>query len=489
MSMLTREFNYMRKSQRVDIPLLVRLGGKIYKTSDWSLTGLGMLDYEGEISPGEVREMKLVLPIVGASLHIDVQAVCRNVRGGITGFEFIDLSSRHKRVLRHYIELSLEGKLDRLEDLLSDFTVPDIETPIKEALNITEEEQVSLLRKFRSRAFLTVAAGFLLMGYILFTLVYNTVFVYETVGVAAGNLVQITAGTGGFLKKHHVKVGDAVRAGDILFDLDDTKYVEELRKNDERLEQQKNLLLQMKESVQLSKPSKLLDLLREDFARKKEDMQNAEKLYRGQVISIKDYKYIENEYQRAQINFIREEEIRTNDREAEGKRREAIENKIEFLTGERQRLLRDLEAVRVKSPINGVVFTISFFTGEVLTPNDVVVTLATSENPFVLFKMPSRESGKAQLGMKARIYSFETGRTYDGTISSIGYSAINPRSTLLQEVSLEQTVIKVDLLGGDVDIPLNSRVDVWVSRQGPLIQKLVDRLHIKAGGPDAETTR
>jgi len=485
MSMLTREFNYMRKAQRVDIPLLVRVAGKVYKTANWSMTGLGVMDYDGDISPGDTIEMKLVLPIVSASLHIDVQAVCRNIRGGITGFEFNELSSRHKRVLRHYIELSLEGKLDRIEDLLSDFTAPDIETPIKEALNITEEEQVSLLRKFRSRAFLTVFAGFLLMGYILFTLVYNMIFVYETVGVAAGNLVQITAGTSGFLKKHHVKVGDEVHAGAILFDLDDSKFSEELRKNDERLEQQKKLLEQLSQSVGVSGSSKLLSLLRDDFARKEQDLQNAVRLYREQVISVKDYKYIENEYHRAQINFIREQELQSNDQRTLTERKETIEKKIDFLAGERQRLLKDLENVRIKSPITGVVFTISYFTGEFLTNTDVVVTLATNENPFILFKMPSKESGKAQLGMKARVYSFETGKTYEGTISSIGYSAINPRSTLLQEVSLEQTVIKVDLFGNDVDIPINSRVDVWVSKQVPSVQKLIDWFNIQAGGSDA----
>lgn len=489
MSMLTREFNYMRKAQRVDIPLLVRVDGKVYKTADWSMTGLGVLDFEGDIGPGDTIEMKLILPIVGASLHIDTQAACRNIRGGITGFEFVDLPARHKRVLRHYVELSLDGKLDSVEDLLSDFTVPDIETPIKEALNITEEEQVSLLRKFRSRAFLTMLAGFLLMGYILFTLVYNMVFVYETIGVAAGNLVQITAGTNGSLKKHYVKVGDEVHGNDILFDLDDTKLAEELRKNDDQIDQQNKLLEQAGREGEKAGTSKLLELLREDFARKERDFVNASRLYEEKVISIKDFQYVENEFHRARINYIREQELQVNDRRAMTEKKGVVELKIDFLRSERQRLLQALENVRVKAPTNGVVFTLSYFTGEYLNPNDVVVTLATRENPFILFKMPSKESGKAQLGMKARIFSFETGKTYEGTISSIGYSAINPRSTLLQEVSLEQTVIKVDLAGSEVDIPLNSRVDVWVSKEVPYVQKLIDYLGITTGGSDAKKVR
>lgn len=489
MSMLTREFNYMRKSQRVDIPLLVRVAGKIYKASDWSMTGLGILDYPDDSQPGETVAMSLVLPIVGASLHVEVQAVRRSIRGKVTGFEFLDLPARHKRVLRHYVELSLEGKLDSIEDLLSDFTVPDIESPIKEALNITEEEQSSLLRKFKNRAFLTMFAGVLLLGYILITLLYNTVFVYETIGVAAGNLVQVTAGGNGFLKRHHVKVGDEVRLNDILFDLEDTRQVEELRKNDQQLAQEERLHEQLSGKEQGGSPSRLLELLREDFQKRQREYESAARLYREKVISIKDFQFVENELARARINLVREEEQQVEAVRSFEEKRNLVAVRIDLLKSERQRLLQSLENLRVKAPINGAVFAIAYFSGEYLTPNDVVVTLATKENPFILFKMPSRESGKAQLGMAARVYSYETGQTHRGVISSIGYSAINPRTTLLQEVSLEQTIIKVDLVEGQADIPLNSRVNVWIRQDIRYFSWLVDLLGKLRGGLDAETLR
>jgi multidrug resistance efflux pump len=489
MSMLTREFNYMRKAQRVDIPLLVRVGGRTYSTADWSMTGLGIIDFQDAVTVGDTFKLMLILPVVGASLHIETEAVCRNIRGNISGFEFVDLPARHKRVLRHYVELSLEGKLDSVEDLLSDFTAPDIESPIKEALNISEEEQVSLLRKFRSRAFLTIAAGFLLMGYIIFTLVYNTIFTYETIGVASGNLVQITAGATGFLKRHHVKIGDRVRENDILFDLEDNKLVESLEKNGEEIRKQTRLLEQVDTEREQAVTSELLKLLEDELARKEKEFRNASRLYADNVISIKDFQYVEGEFNRARINAVREREQQQAGRRTIEERKSIIQMKIDVLYDERKRLLQSLENVRIKSPISGVVFTISYFSGEYLNPGDVVVTLATAENPFILFKMPSRQSGKAQLGMKAKIYSFETGRTYEGTISSIGYSAINPRSTLLQEVSLDQTVIKVDLTGSTVDIPLNSRVNVWISKEIPYVGGVVDRLRSWFGGNDAEAVR
>lgn len=157
-------------------------------------------------------------------------------------------------------------------------------------------------------------------------------------------------------------------------------------------------------------------------------------------------------------------------------KKEVLNLQLEHANNEKKRVLNALGAMRVKSPVNGNIFTVNFNSGEYVTATDVVVTLATRKNPFVLFKMPSKQSGRTQLGMLTKIYSFETEQTYEGKISSIGYSAINPRSTLLQEVSLEQTVIKVDIVGENVTLPLNSRVEIWVQKQLPFVDSVLEKL-------------
>jgi len=489
MSMLTREFNYMRKSQRVDIPLLVQIGEHLYQTADWSMTGVGVIGFKEEIEPGTQLDGKLILPIVAASITINVKIICRNVREDKVGFEFADISNNHKRVLRHYIELSIEGKLDNIEDLFSDFTAPDIETPIKEALNITEEEQTSLLRKFRSRAFLTLFAGIVLLGYISFTLLYNFIFVHQAVGVASGDLVQIPASTNGTLKKNYVAVGDQVHVNDILFDINEEDLLSDLKKNKEQIEQQTKLLEKLDESTAAKKASNLLELLKEEYEKKDREYKNAAELYAKNIISIKDYQFVENSLSSAKINYIRELESRERSQGLSEEKKSVLNLNLEALKTERTRLRKQLEELRIKSPINGVVFTVDHFSGEYLSSNDIVVTLATRQNPFILFKLPSIQSGKTRLGMKAKVYSYETGKSYEGIVSSIGYSAINPRSTLLQEVSLDQTVIKVDLIGNDIEIPLNSRVQVWVKKDILILTRLAEFLRNLTGKEDAETIR
>ncbi len=487
--MLTREYNYMRKSQRLDIPLLVQIGTELYETSDWSMTGVGVVGFKEQIEPGTKLDARLILPVVSASLTINVELICRNRREEKTGFEFVEISNTHKRVLRHYIELSLEGKLDNIEDLFADFTAPNIETPIKEALNITEEEQTSLLRKFRSRAFLTLLAGILLMGYISFTLLYNFIFVHQAVGVASGNLALIPASTNGTLKTIHVAVGDSVHVNDILFDMEEGDLLNQLKENTEKISQQQQLLDQLNNSATPRTTSHLLELLKEDFERSRLEYENAKKLYSKEIISIKDYQYVENTFIKARISYIRELETEQRSENTSAEKKSLLTLNLETLKAEEERLIESLEGLRVKSTIDGVVFAVDHLPGEYLTSNDVVVSLATRENPFVLFKMLAIQSGKTRLGMKAKVYSFETAQTYDGIVSSIGYSAINPRSTLLQEVSLDQTVIKVDLVNDNVDIPLNSRVQVWVKKDIIILTRLAEFLRDLTGKDHAQTIR
>jgi hypothetical protein len=44
--MLVKEPNYVRKAQRIDLPLLVQVGDAVYKTKDWSLAGVGIFDFD-----------------------------------------------------------------------------------------------------------------------------------------------------------------------------------------------------------------------------------------------------------------------------------------------------------------------------------------------------------------------------------------------------------------------------------------------------------
>ena len=462
MSLVTREFNYPRKSHRVDIPLLIQVDGKVYKTADWSMTGVAILDLDQEKEIGEKFPARLIMPLSDASMQLDVELICRNRRPHITGCEFDNLSNRNRRVLRHFIELAMEGRLDTLEDLAADLTAPDIESPLETALALSDEEEISLLAKFRSRASMALIFGVLFALFLSFTLWYNLVFLYKTVGVVSGDFLEVSSARSGVIGAVLHVPGDLVHAGDILFELSATKIKEKLLVKKEQLAQVRAALQHLPAA---EGDSDLLAALKEELSWKEKEYKHAATLYMDGVISIKDYEFVRNGWSRARINYYRQRWLISEQGQAVSRQRQDLEKQQETLLRDIASLKRKFEHLRVRSPVTARVYTVGFQAGEFVTGGDVVMVLAGDKKPVILFKMPSSQVAKITLGTPVRFFSYATGRSYTGHVGAIGYKAISPRADAMQEVSLDQTVVRVDLTRPIPGLILNSRVSVFVRKR------------------------
>jgi multidrug resistance efflux pump len=460
MSLVTREFNYPRKSHRVDIPLLIQVDGKVYKTHDWSMTGVGILDLDREI--GEQFSARLIMPLSDASMQLDVALICRNRRSNITGCEFDNLSNRNRRVLRHFIELSMEGRLDILEDLAADLTVPDIESPLETALALSEEEEISLLAKFRSRASMALILGVLFALFLSFTLWYNLVFLYKTVGVVSGDFLEVSSARSGVIGAVLHRPGDLVHPGDILFELSSIEIEENLRQKKEQLEQ---VLAELQLVPVTREDSDLLAALKEELGWKEKEYRGAARLYKDGVISIKDFEFVRNSWSRARINFFRQQWLSGEQGRSSTRQRQELEKTIRELQQGIAVLNRRLEHLRIRSRITARVYTAGYQAGEYVSGGEVVMVLAGDGKPSILFKMPSTQVAKITLGTPVRFFSYATGTSYIGHVGAIGYKAISPRTSAMQEVSLDQTAVRVDLAKPIPGLLPNSRVKVWVRKR------------------------
>ena len=54
-----------------------------------------------------------------AKLEIPIKLQFKVKRDTSSGFEFVDLTEKNKRILREFLELSIEGRLDQTDGLLS----------------------------------------------------------------------------------------------------------------------------------------------------------------------------------------------------------------------------------------------------------------------------------------------------------------------------------------------------------------------------------
>jgi multidrug resistance efflux pump len=458
--MLLKEPNYTRKAQRIDLPLLVQIHGRTYKTKDWSLAGLGILDLDVPFEMDRTIDCRLVLPMDGANFVLSAAIVMKNKRGTIIGCEFKDLAPKNKRVLRRFIELAIEGRIDNVEDFIAAYSEPAFETPISEALALEEKEAVKIKRTFlkKSIAFLFVGAVIaLVIGY---TTVYNLQYKVFSTGVVTGSLIKITANNSGTLDKIHVGIHDIVDPGLVLFDVMTTKKVSRARSA--------GLSVKYPESENragfVAYVSDVIDALKERAESKRREYEDAVALYAQRFITLKDYNLVYNNYLRAKVDYEHEKDLVDRENERRRDKLRALREKIKTIKTPPFETVDVPSLERRISPIEGEVYRIEHGEGEFVHPDETVMVLVTREKPFVILKLHTRDIYKVKINDHARIYSKYNEISYRGRVTQIGYAAVNADATISQETSLNESLVKIEFLDEKIAFPLNSRVEVRIRR-------------------------
>ncbi|NOZ11743.1 MAG: hypothetical protein GXP09_11990 [Gammaproteobacteria bacterium] len=461
MSLLTSEFNYQRKSHRVDIPLLVEIQGKSYPTKDWSMTGVGVDNVETWLKPEQVIQAKLVLPMTDSVLALNVELQFKSKRGTVSGFEFRELSTKNRRVLRHYIELAIEGKLDNVEDLISVITAPSVSSPIEEALNLSDLESEGLFESFRTRSYVSIGVGIVFLFVVVLLLFYNTVYRIYATGLISGNIERITANSVGVVKTLFVKQNTYIEAGTKLFTVEDPGIdieVANIIKSLQRNETQLRLLHEQEEAHGHA----LIETLRQKLGKKKIELSNAQQLFKRRIITIKDYSYVENQYQQAQLIYQRAlVDMKLSGTELKRQIKE-LEQEISTLTLRKELLLQRKIQQTIAAPVRGKIFHIEHPVGSYVEASDIMVLLERDAPPNVLLKLRSDDALKIKIGMSASIYVPATDSEHEAIVAAVGYSSVNTQATITQEASLNETLVRLEFVEQNVRLPANTRVKVWI---------------------------
>lgn len=456
--MLLKEPNYKRKAQRVDLPLLVKVGNKVYKTKDWSLLGAGLYDFDLEFKKNKEIECTLILPLQDSSFSIPAKLVLKNSRKDITGCEFKNLTEKNRRVLRRYIELAIDGQMDNLEDFIAAHTEPVIKTPIQEALTFEENEALKIKKKFIKKSVGYIFVGLVVFFVLSYTIFYNLQYKIFSTGVITGSFTKVTANSSGILDKIHVNIHDLVEKNYVLFDI-----ISPPNNNYSMHAEMDDFKYQLNYRVKRLNRDLLNDLqLRLDV--KRNQFENAKILYQDRLITYKDYNFVYDAFINAKISFERElEKIRSEsakDKEKNDRIKLMLASQIK-----QEDANQNVSAFeRRLSPAEGIIYRIEHNEGEFVYPDDVVMILQTRLNPFVILKLHSRDIYKIKINDHAKIYSKYSDRVYSGKVTQIGYVAVNADSTISHETSLNESLVKIEFIDSVNDFPLNSRVEVRIKR-------------------------
>jgi len=455
------ESNQMRRAHRIDIPLIIIVNGIAHKSKDWSMTGVGIDNLNIELKLDDIIDASIVLALKEAKLEIPVKLQFKVKRGDVSGFEFNQISEKNKRVLREFLELSIEGKLEHIDGLISIYNEPVINSPIKESVVLSDEEDSLLKKEFlkRSKLYIKLAIAFFI--FLVATLYYNTSYVYRSIGTVSGNFIKIAPNISGKIRKIDVKVGDKIIKQDLLFELDDKMILNKIDIIDAKLINLKNY---GGENIQTTKTnSQLLRLLKKELNRTYNSYKSAQELYKEKIITINDLRKVEENYSRARIKYLQEKNKYRNQRTSISSSSSIISLTTQFEL-KREELINTLNYLRVFSPFDGIIYAIKSHEGDYVNAKDEVIVLETDEASFVVCKLKQDEALKIKKGMKVKIYASSTDETYSAHVQTIGNLSLNTKSEITNEVSLKEVTLKVVFDDKSIRLPLNERVKVWFYR-------------------------
>lgn len=464
--MISREANLPRKAMRVAIPLFVEIAGKTYRARDWSTSGVGLSDLEEAPKDGDVVQARLSFPLLESTLLIPVQLVYRSAHDGVYGFEFQDLSPRNRRILRHYIELSLDGKLGDVEDIVAVAAMPGTEVPAQAPLVLGGGLPAGFAgsggyapRRGRmlgsAMAMLVVLAAAAGIGY------YNLTYQLEGTGFVSGSIARVTANHDGQMGRLLVEPGSLVEANTPLFAVENPTLRHEIEAMEQHVAQVATAQARLA-NARRSAEAGLLQSLRRDWAARQEELATARRLLEAGAITQRDVMLVANQVQDLQVNYLKHV--------AEGATRtQSLENsdavqRLRLELAAKKVLLARQEAERVvRAPVRGKVYHVDRRPGEFVSPHDPVVLLEADVTPSVLLRVPEDDALKLKIGMPAQIYVPFEDKNYAATVAAVGMAATTASSAaLLQEGGSDTTLVKLEFQDRKVRLPANARVNVWI---------------------------
>ena len=487
--MIKKDYNHLRKAQRVDIPIYFSYNNHTYEVSDWSTIGIGLINDEKaplNLKIGDKITGYIILPTGKSSIFLEVEIELKSIRDNHYGFAITKIEEKNRYVLRHYATLAIEGGKDRLEELAADLFTPDIQSPIKESVTLSEDENNLLVREFNKRVYLYAIAIILFLLFATYTALYNYTVMYKKIGIISGNIERVISPIDGIVEKIYVKNNQPVFKGELLLKITNQNLLNKLDELKLKLKilklALKNKKLRLKE---LQKTYKKNVKIRKNLLSQKENLLNqayaslkeANELFAKRLISITQLEAVQKIYDQRLASYQTFKLQKVDDKELNNIQNELSNLITNYQTLESQMKSFDISSVsqEIKANNNGKIYTILVSQNQYVKKGDALIYINTDKKSNVITKLLDKESKDIVLGQKCIIYSKITHKYYRGHIEAVGFSATGSDVSNTLEVSLNEVPVRISLVD-NVSLPLNTRVDVWILRKDNHLRQLLEKM-------------
>ncbi len=484
MESITSELNYQRKAHRITIPIQISIDNVNYDVIDWSTTGLRIEDKEGvlknNIQIDDKKTAYIILPTGNSSVTLKLQIRLKNADK--LGFEISEMDEKNRRVLRHYATMSIEGNGERIEDLMSDLFMVNVQTPIKEPIALTESEAKEVHLSFVKKAILYSVSTFFLIVLICSTLIYNYVVIYHDYGLTTGNTQSYMALQKGELLDLYVDKGSIVTPDLLLYQIDSKNTESELKAEYEHLASLKRKLYLNKKILIDSQYSGIVvrgkeerEAYEKELVEQQKTLARAKKLYDQRLITLSHYNDANEKFLlfMGKYNQHLEDDMSVFDYKNESY---DLQKKINISQIKIDNLKRNMQDYTAVSKHKGIVHSIKLQEGAYLDVGDEVLVLETDEKPYLLTKLVDTDAISIEVGQPCLIYSEQKNKKYKGYVTGIGYSVTNSSTKTITEVSQNEIPVRIEFADDDLRFHVNHRMEVFVLRNSIFLDSVYDTL-------------
>lgn len=416
------EQNSMRKSHRIKIPLKIYIQNSMFDSLDWSMTGVSVESSNKSFENHAIYDGVLLLGLQESTISLKIKLKCTYHKNGKYGFEFVNISNKNRKVLRRYLELYLDGRLNQVDDLMAIYEEPDINTAIQQPVKLNEVEKTSLEKSFLRKSIGTIIFSLLLLAGITALLYQNLLYKFERVGTVESNYKTIYPINDGVIEKIYVKVGDKIDKNDILIDLNSESKLHELRVLESiksaKIKEKKMLATFKNRARKVVDDSELLSIQRSIVNERYNELQNANMQLRNRLITRADMRSIKKSYQDAteRYAYYKKQGDYQNNNTSQPLPKVINVQEVELKIANQKKLL---EEFRIFSPVSAVVYEIHSDIGDRVGRRDSLITLWTHSKPQIIVTLSAYKAVDLQIGSKVEIVDSLENQKFNGVVTHI----------------------------------------------------------------------
>ncbi|MBU1211433.1 MAG: HlyD family efflux transporter periplasmic adaptor subunit [Alphaproteobacteria bacterium] len=257
---IQRERPDQRRHHRLTAPLFVEVSGHRVRAADWSLGGLRVEGFPGDLpSVGTAVDLAMTLPFQGfdVAFKATAEVVRAHPARGMFAVQFIELGDRERELMAHFIEELVRGHMGDAADTIQRIDVPVTPASLQpdEPRKPPNESADAKLERLPWRRWpvktIAMSAFYIVLGVVVFSyagiLTYSNFFRMEVpTAVITAPVEMVEAQADGHLEFAGLKQGDSVRSGDVLLNLIDGKLEREIELADIAVKERKAKLIYLK---------------------------------------------------------------------------------------------------------------------------------------------------------------------------------------------------------------------------------------------------